>query len=71
MQSAASLEVEQITAVVSEAGQRIEKLAHESTDLVENGMTDEAGFVSVALCETPTFFSSCYLLLCLGLLLHG
>lgn len=49
MQSAASLEVEQITAVVSEAGQRIEKLAHESTDLVENGMTDEAGFVSVAL----------------------
>lgn len=62
MHSTTSLEVEQITAVVSEAGQRIEELAHESTDAMENGVTDETGFVSIALCETPTFFS--YLHVC-------
>lgn len=45
----ASLEVEQISAVVSEAGQRITEFAQETTDALENDDLDHSNFVTVPL----------------------
>lgn len=45
----ASLEVEQISAAVSEAGQRITVFAQETTDTLENDDLEHSNFVSVPL----------------------